>query len=178
MPVILVTWEIITVDGADVATVDQGGQVTIVGDGPVVHILELVLGFRQDGFQLPVLDCDLGLLIPTVIQVCILGQGDIRRDLLALDFPYKKQGDAGYKDGLPTNAGTYDVIVSLPEMQNFEAAVSDPLGGVSTIFSRCKFDLQAVRYRCGVQRARSNQLLLRAVVNRTMSPVKTPVKLQ
>ncbi|MCI9474807.1 MAG: S-layer homology domain-containing protein, partial [Flavonifractor sp.] len=29
----LVTWEIIAVDGATVATVDQGGQVTIVGDG-------------------------------------------------------------------------------------------------------------------------------------------------
>lgn len=44
-----------------------------------------------------------------------------------LQYSYKKQGDAGYTDGLPTNAGTYDVIVSLPEMQNFEAAVSAPI---------------------------------------------------
>ena len=44
-----------------------------------------------------------------------------------LQYSHKKQGDADYTDGLPTNAGTYDVIVSLPEMQNFEAAVSDPL---------------------------------------------------
>ena len=44
-----------------------------------------------------------------------------------LQYSHKKQADADYTDGLPTNAGTYDVIVSLPEMQNFEAAVSDPL---------------------------------------------------
>ncbi|USF27523.1 hypothetical protein N510_002475 [Firmicutes bacterium ASF500] len=44
-----------------------------------------------------------------------------------LQYSYKKQGDADYTDGLPTNAGTYDVIVSLPEMQNFEAAVSAPI---------------------------------------------------
>ncbi|MCI8537818.1 MAG: hypothetical protein HFF18_04030 [Oscillospiraceae bacterium] len=44
-----------------------------------------------------------------------------------LQYSYKKQGDAGYTDGLPTNAGTYDVIVSLPEMQNFEAADSAPI---------------------------------------------------
>ena len=44
-----------------------------------------------------------------------------------LQYSYKIQGDADYTDGLPTNAGTYDVIVSLPEMQNFEAAVSAPI---------------------------------------------------
>ena len=44
-----------------------------------------------------------------------------------LQYSHKKPGDADYTDGLPTNAGTYDVIVSLPEMQNFEAAVSDPI---------------------------------------------------
>ena len=44
-----------------------------------------------------------------------------------LQYSHKKQGDADYTDGLPTNAGTYDVIVSLPEMQNFEAAVSTPI---------------------------------------------------
>ena len=44
-----------------------------------------------------------------------------------LQYSHKKQGDADYTDGLPTNAGTYEVIVSLPEMQNFEAAVSAPI---------------------------------------------------
>lgn len=44
-----------------------------------------------------------------------------------LQYSYKEQGGTGYTDGLPTNAGTYDVIVSLPEMQNFEAAVSAPI---------------------------------------------------
>ena len=44
-----------------------------------------------------------------------------------LQYSYKKPGDSSYTDGLPTNAGTYEVIVSLPEMQNFEAAVSGPI---------------------------------------------------
>lgn len=44
-----------------------------------------------------------------------------------LQYSYKKQGDSDYTSGLPTNAGTYEVIVSLPEMDNFEAAVSDPI---------------------------------------------------
>ena len=126
---------------------------------PVVHVLKLVLGFRQDGFQLPVLDRDLGLLIPTVIQVCILGQGDIRRDLLALDFHVT---DLGGTDGSIVVRHLYLV----PDLVIPRVGAGGDGGGVSTIFSRCKFDFQAVRYRCGVQRARSNQLLLRAVVNR------------
>ena len=44
-----------------------------------------------------------------------------------LQYSYKEQGDPTYISGLPTHAGTYDVVVSLPEMQNFEAAVSDPI---------------------------------------------------
>ncbi len=44
-----------------------------------------------------------------------------------LQYSHKKTGDTAYTDGLPTNAGTYEVIVSLPEMQNFEAAVSAPI---------------------------------------------------
>ena len=46
-----------------------------------------------------------------------------------LQYSHKKAGDpdTAYTDGLPTNAGTYDVIVSLPEMPNFEAAVSAPI---------------------------------------------------
>ena len=44
-----------------------------------------------------------------------------------LQYSFKKAGDSGYTDGLPKDAGTYDVIVSLPEMQNYEAAVSEPI---------------------------------------------------
>ncbi len=44
-----------------------------------------------------------------------------------LQYSHRKQGEPDYTDGLPTNAGRYEVIVSLPEMQNFEAAVSDPI---------------------------------------------------
>ena len=45
-----------------------------------------------------------------------------------LQYSHKKLEETDYTDGLPTNAGQYEVIVSLPEMQNFEAAVSDPIG--------------------------------------------------
>ena len=44
-----------------------------------------------------------------------------------LQYSYKKTGDSAYTDGLPKDAGTYDVIVSLPEMPNFEAAESAPI---------------------------------------------------
>ena len=44
-----------------------------------------------------------------------------------LQYSHKKQGDADYTDGLPDGAGTYEVIVSLPKMQNFEAASSGPI---------------------------------------------------
>ena len=44
-----------------------------------------------------------------------------------LQYSHKKQGDTDYTGGLPKDAGTYEVIASLPEMPNFEAAVSDPI---------------------------------------------------
>ncbi len=59
------------------------------------------------------------------VKINILSTEDNLQEYL--QYSHKKQGDAGYTGGLPTDAGTYDVIVSLPEMQNFEAAVSDPL---------------------------------------------------
>ncbi|MDE6994814.1 MAG: Ig-like domain-containing protein, partial [Lachnospiraceae bacterium] len=59
------------------------------------------------------------------VKINILSTEDNLQEYL--QYSHKKQGDADYTDGLPTNAGTYDVIVSLPEMQNFEAAVSAPI---------------------------------------------------
>ena len=48
-----------------------------------------------------------------------------------LQYSYKAQGDSAYTDGLPTNAGTYDVVVSLPEkpvdVPDYEAASSEPI---------------------------------------------------
>ncbi len=47
-----------------------------------------------------------------------------------LEYSYKVQGDTAYTDGLPTNAGTYDVVVSLPErpeVPELEAASSEPI---------------------------------------------------
>ena len=47
-----------------------------------------------------------------------------------LEYSYKAQGDTAYTDGLPTNAGTYDVVVSLPErpeVPDLEAASSKPI---------------------------------------------------
>ena len=44
-----------------------------------------------------------------------------------LQYSYRKQGDTDYTDGLPKDAGTYEVVVSLPVLPNFEGAVSDPI---------------------------------------------------
>ncbi len=48
-----------------------------------------------------------------------------------LQYSYKASTDTAYTDGLPTNAGTYDVVVSLPEkpvdVPNYEAASSEPI---------------------------------------------------
>lgn len=44
-----------------------------------------------------------------------------------LQYFYKEPNDSDYIDGLPTNAGTYDVIVKLPELPNFEGAESAPI---------------------------------------------------
>lgn len=44
-----------------------------------------------------------------------------------LQYFYKELNDSDYIDGLPTNAGTYDVIVKLPELPNFEGAESAPI---------------------------------------------------
>ena len=44
-----------------------------------------------------------------------------------LQYSHKKQDETDYTDGLPKDAGTYDVIVSLPVLPNFEGAVSSPI---------------------------------------------------
>ncbi len=45
-----------------------------------------------------------------------------------LKYSYRAQGSAdAYTDGLPTNAGTYDVVVSLPEGDDYQAASSEPI---------------------------------------------------
>ena len=45
-----------------------------------------------------------------------------------LKYSYRVQGSAdAYTDGLPTNAGTYDVVVSLPEGPDYQAASSEPI---------------------------------------------------
>lgn len=81
-----------------------------------------------------------------------------------LQYSHKIQGDADYTDGLPTDAGTYDVIVSLPEMQNFEAAVSDsitltinpinpivtPPAAIKPIFNRTEQELVTAGELCDV----------------------------
>ena len=44
-----------------------------------------------------------------------------------LQYSYRAQGSSGaYTTGLPTNAGTYDVVVSIPEGPDYQAASSEP----------------------------------------------------
>ena len=45
-----------------------------------------------------------------------------------LKYSHRAQGSSdAYTDGLPTNAGTYDVVVTLPEGPDYQAASSDPI---------------------------------------------------
>lgn len=43
-----------------------------------------------------------------------------------IQYSYRKTGDTDFTDGLPTNAGTYEIKASLPESQNYKAAETDP----------------------------------------------------
>ena len=45
-----------------------------------------------------------------------------------LKYSHRAQGSSdAYTDGLPTNAGTYDVVVTLPEGDDYQAASSEPI---------------------------------------------------
>lgn len=45
-----------------------------------------------------------------------------------LQYSYRAaQGDSAYTTGLPTNAGIYDVVVSIPEGTDYQAASSEPI---------------------------------------------------
>ena len=127
----------------------------------VVDILELVLGIRQDGVQVLILDRDRRPLISAVIQVCVIGQGDHRRELFAQDF---HAGDLG---GV---RGEGDVVVGhiygVPDMILPRAGAGGDVGGEGAACIRRKFDLQAVAHRRRDQRAPGDQRLVGAVVSR------------
>ncbi len=61
--------------------------------------------------------------LPSVIINIKDGEG--LRDKLS--YSYRPQTGSAYTGGLPVNAGTYDVTVSLPAMPDFEGAVSEPI---------------------------------------------------
>lgn len=43
-----------------------------------------------------------------------------------IQYSYKKDGETDFTDGLPTNAGTYEIKASLPEQDNYKAAETTP----------------------------------------------------
>lgn len=57
------------------------------------------------------------------INIKILSDEDLHP---YLQYVYKKTGDADFTDGLPTDAGTYQVKAYLEESQNYKAAETDP----------------------------------------------------
>ena len=61
------------------------------------------------------------------VQINITSSQDLSQ---YLQYSYR-QGDAAYTDGLPTNAGTYEVVVTLPEepvnLPDYQAASSEPI---------------------------------------------------
>lgn len=61
------------------------------------------------------------------VNINIQSQVDNLQGQLQYSYKTAGQDDSAYVNGLPTNAGTYDVIVSLPALPNFEGAVSAPI---------------------------------------------------
>lgn len=60
-------------------------------------------------------------------KVIITGMSDGEALRGELRYSYQEDGGSGYTDGLPTDAGTYTVIVSLPKTDSHYAAKSAPL---------------------------------------------------
>ncbi len=64
-------------------------------------------------------------LPPVIINIQMSAGVDLHDQL---KYSYKAQGSSdAYTDGLPTNAGTYDVVVTLPEGDDYQAASSEPI---------------------------------------------------
>ena len=64
-------------------------------------------------------------LPPVIINIQTSAGVDLH-DQLRYSHRAQGSGDA-YTDGLPTNAGTYDVVVTLPEGADYQAASSEPI---------------------------------------------------
>ena len=99
--------------------------------------------FTEDELEKPVLEWDTtsisvpvavdydgspvekGDLPPVIINIQTSAGVDLHD---RLRYSHKAQGNAdAYTDGLPTNAGTYDVVVTLPEGPDYQAASSEPI---------------------------------------------------
>ena len=127
----------------------------------VVFIGHAVLACRQDGVA--VLDCDRRLFPVAVILVFRLGQLHHRGDRFALDFHV---GDLSGGNRVVVAGHRRGHLHRVPDPVSSGTGAGGDGGVVGAVFIGCKFDLQAVVHRHGFQRARSNQLLHSAVVNR------------
>ena len=127
----------------------------------VVLIFDLVLRIQQDGFVVHILDRDLGLLIPVVVQVFILIQFNHRRDWLAQDL------HAGGLTGVRVDG---EIVVrhlhGVPDPIISGVGAGGDGGAVGAIFVCRKLDLQAVIHRHRLQGARGHQILGGAVISR------------
>ena len=128
---------------------------------PVVFIGHAVLTCRQNGIS--VLDCNRRLFPVAVILVFRLRQLHHGGDRLA---PNLYAGDLGGGNRVVVAGHRCGHLHRVPDLVSSGIGAGGDGSGVSTVFFRCKFDLQAVTLCHRVQRARSHQLLLRAVVNR------------
>ncbi len=64
-------------------------------------------------------------LPPVIINIQTSAGVDLHNQL---KYSHRAQGSSdAYTDGLPTNAGTYDVVVTLPEGVDYQAASSEPI---------------------------------------------------
>ena len=69
----------------------------------------------------PVKESDMQSLI--TISIKAPNNEDLKSEV---QYSYKKDGDTDFTNGLPTNAGTYEIKASLPESQNYKEAETNP----------------------------------------------------
>ena len=100
---------------------------TVAQDTPEItwkNAEQLVFAYRADKAGL-LSDIKNALLSNLEIDIKAAGE-DLRGDI-QFSYKVKEDSDAGFTDGLPTNAGTYEIKASLPETQNYHAASSGPI---------------------------------------------------
>ena len=119
--------------GVDIQSIKDAGQATVTVTGITFNgtfVRTYTVQQDQPGIEWDNDTCEVDYDGSAVtanelpkINIKILSDEDLHP---YLQYVYKKTGDADFTDGLPTDAGTYQVKAYLEESQNYKAAETDP----------------------------------------------------